>query len=226
MPITPLHRWDLTPAEAVQLQRELASQVEVRTPLTDFNLVAGADISYNRFDPTMYASVIVYRISDGEVVEVRDAVSRTEFPYIPGLLSFREGPSLLQAFAKLTTTPDAVMIDGQGIAHPRRLGIASHLGLWLGIPTIGCAKGLLTGKYKDLGERAGSLAPLMAKDEQVGYAVRTKSRVTPVFVSAGHRIDLASAVRVILATARGYRIPEPTRRAHLRVNELRRSASC
>jgi deoxyribonuclease V len=142
------------------------------------------------------------------------------------LLSFREAPALLKAFAKLQSQPDVVMIDGHGIAHPRRLGIASHIGLWLQVPCIGCAKSRLTGKYKEPGLKAGSITPLMDRDEQIGSIVRTKTKVKPVFVSPGNLIDMASSVRVVLETTRGYRIPEPTRLAHLRVNELRRQATC
>lgn len=220
------HPWDLEISEAVQLQRELAKEIDTRQPLTKWDLVAGADISYNRFDPTFYASVIVYRLADGAIVETQDETDLASFPYVPGLLSFREAPALLKAFAKLKTRPDVVMIDGQGIAHPRRLGIASHIGLWLEVPCIGCAKSRLTGKMKEPSLKAGSIAPLMDRDEQIGAIVRTKTKVKPVFVSPGHLIDMASSVRVVLETTRGYRIPEPTRQAHLRVNELRRQASC
>jgi deoxyribonuclease V len=223
MRITPLHPWDLEPAKAVTLQRELAGQVDVRTPLTHCELVAGADVSYARFSNRFFAGVVVVRLSDGETVEKQGAVRETPFPYIPGLLSFREAPALLEAFARLETVPDAVMFDGQGIAHPRRLGIASHLGLWLGLPTIGCAKSLLVGKFRDPGLKAGSVSPLVVGGEVVGNVVRTKDAVKPVYVSAGHRIDLPSAVKVVLESCRGYRLPEPTRRAHLYVNELRRA---
>lgn len=222
MQVATLHSWKLTPTEAVQLQLELARHVDVRTPLAEWRLVAGADISYNRFNPTFFASVIVWRPSDGAIVDHADVVRQAAFPYVPGLLSFREGPALLEAFAKLRTEPDVIMMDGQGIAHPRRLGIASHIGLWLNLPTIGCAKSRLCGTFEEPGDAPGSLAPLKHKGEQVGYVVRTKRRVKPLFVSAGHRIDLTSAVRLVLETTRGYRLPEPTRLAHLRVNELRR----
>lgn len=221
MNINPLHEWDLAPDAAVALQRTLAGRIDVRTPLRKAELIAGADISYDIDSPTFYASVIVMR-PDGTLVEAQDATAQAPFPYIPGLLSFREIPALLGAFAKLRTVPDVVMYDGQGIAHPRRLGIASHLGLFLDVPCFGCAKSRLWGRFKEPGEKAGSLAPLMDGDEQIGYVVRTKDRVKPVFVSAGHKIDLAGAVRVTLATSHGYRIPEPTRQAHLRVNRLRR----
>ncbi len=226
MKIHPLHSWDLTPTEAVALQKELAGQVDVRTPLTHCELIAGADVSYNRFSSTFYAAVVVLRLDDATIVETQGAVGEVTFPYVPGLLSFREAPIVLEAFAKVTSAPDAVMLDGQGIAHPRRLGLAAHVGLWLRKPCLGCAKSRLTGhlKAEDLGKQAGSLAPLVAGGEVVGDAVRTKNNVQPVYVSAGHLIDLPSAVRLVLASCRGYRIPEPTRQAHLHVNALRRQA--
>jgi deoxyribonuclease V len=223
MNIQPLHRWDLDPTEAVALQRELAGRVETHTPLVPCKLVAGADVSYNRFSPIFYAAVVVLRTDDWTVVEEQGAVRESPFPYIPGLLSFREAPVLLEAFAKLETVPDAVMCDGQGIAHPRRLGLASHVGLWLDLPCVGCAKSLLTGKYKEPGKKASSLAPLVDRGEVVGDVVRTKDNVKPLFVSAGHKIDLPSAVRLVLEACQGYRLPEPTRQAHLHVNALRRA---
>ncbi len=223
MQIHPLHSWDLDPAAAVALQRELAGRVEVRTPLTRWSLIAGADVSYNRFSNIFHAGVVVLRLPDFTVVEEQAAVQESTFPYIPGLLSFREIPVLLAAFAKVQSEPDVVMLDGQGIAHPRRLGLASHAGLWLERPCVGCAKSVLTGHFKDPASAPGSVAPLVADKETVGYAVRTKRGTQPVFVSAGHRIDLASAVRVVLDCCRGYRLPEPTRLAHLYVNERRRA---
>jgi deoxyribonuclease V len=222
MKIHSLHSWNLTAAEAIALQGELASRVDVRTPLTRCELIAGADVSYNRFSSTFYASVVVLRYDDCSIVETQEAVQEVTFPYVPGLLSFREAPVLLEAFAKVKAEPDAVMFDGQGIAHPRRLGLASHVGLWLERPSVGCAKSRLTGRFKEPDRKAGSLAPLVADGEVVGDVVRTKDGVQPVYVSAGHRIDLPSAVRLVLATCRGYRLPEPTRQAHLHVNALRR----
>ncbi len=226
MKIKKLHSWDLTPREAVQLQRQLADRVETRMPLSKWRLVASADISYNRFDPVFYATALVYDVKTGDVVEVSNAVRRGTFPYVPGLLSFREAPALLEAFAGIQTMPDVVLIDGHGLAHPRHIGIATHLGLWLGVPTVGCAKTRLCGTYKEPGQRVGAMAPLMYRGEQVGSLVRTKKSVKPVFVSVGNRIDLASAIRVVLGTTKGYRLPEPARLAHLRVNDLRRRSSC
>jgi deoxyribonuclease V len=222
MKIPSLHSWDLSPTQAVALQRELAGRVVTNTPLRSCKLIAGADCSYNRFSPTMYAGVIMLRAKDLTVVERTGAVDQTTFPYVPGLLSFREIPVLLKAFAKLEHTPDLVVYDGQGFAHPRRVGIASHLGLCLGLPVVGCAKTRLVGSFEEPGREAGCSSPLIDRDELIGRVVRTKTGVKPLFVSVGHLIDIDSAVHWVLATAKQHRLPEPTRLAHLFVNQLRR----
>jgi deoxyribonuclease V len=147
------------------------------------------------------------------------------FPYVPGLLSFRECPAVLRAWEKLRVIPDCIMCDGQGIAHPRRFGIASHLGVWLDIPAIGCAKSLLVGTYEEPGVKRGSFLPLVHRKEQVGVILRTKDNTGPVFVSQGHKISLRQAIEIVLACGTKYRIPEPTRRAHLVVNAMRRQAN-
>jgi deoxyribonuclease V len=219
-----LHSWSLSQADAVALQKRLAASVEVDTPLGDYELVAGADVSYDRFSPVLHAAVVVLRRGDWEVRDVAGAVGESDFPYVPGLLSFREAPVLLRAFAALRRRPDVVMIDGQGVAHPRCLGIASHVGLWLGLPTVGCAKSRLTGRHDEPGPEPGDRAPLVHRGEVVGAVLRTKARANPLYVSAGHRVDLAGSVRLVLESLRGYRLPEPTRQAHLHVNELRRRA--
>jgi deoxyribonuclease V len=224
MDLPTLHAWTLTPTEAIALQKQLAEQVDTGTALDGCELVAGADVSYNRFSPTFYAVVLVLQRSDWSIVDTQCAVGVSPFPYIPGLLSFREAPILLDAFAKLRHRPDVVMIDGQGVAHPRRCGIASHLGLWLGVPTIGCAKTRYVGEYDEPGPNPGDTSPLRDRDEIIGSVVRTKVRTRPLFISSGHRIDLPSSVRLVLEACRGYRQPEPTRLAHLHVNELRRKA--
>jgi deoxyribonuclease V len=222
MDLLKLHAWDLDQAAAVALQKRLAARVDTSTPVGDVQRVAGADVSYNRFSPIFYAVVLVLDARDWSVVEEQSAVGESPFPYIPGLLSFREAPVLLEAFAKVQRRPDVVMVDGQGIAHPRRLGIASHLGLWLDVPTIGCGKTRLTGRYDEPGPNAGDTSPLLDRGEVIGSVVRTKARTNPLFVSPGHKIDLASSVRLVLEACRGYRLPEPTRLAHLHVNEVRR----
>ncbi len=221
MDIPPLHSWNLTPTAAVALQRQLATKIDIKTPLDRCELIAGADVSYNRFSPICYAAVVVLRADDMSMVESQHVVARSTFPYIPGLLSFREIPIVLQAFAKLRHRPDVVMCDGQGFAHPRRLGLACHLGLWLDLPTIGCAKSRLIGTHREPGQKSGSRTPLRDGNDVIGSVVRTKLNVKPLYVSAGHLIDLASAVRLVLKSCRGYRLPEPTRQAHLRVNEVR-----
>lgn len=225
MHIDPLHSWDLRRDEAAALQKKLATQVNVRVPLTHCETVAGADVSYNRRSTTFYAAVVVLRRSDWTVIETQSAVGENAFPYIPGLLSFREAPILLEAFAKVQTPLGAVMCDGQGIAHQRRLGIASHLGLWLNVPTIGCGKSRLVGSFTEPGPNPGDQSPLQIGDEVIGAVLRTKARTKPMFVSPGHLIDLPSAVALVLEACHGYRQPEPTRQAHLKVNEIRRAAN-
>lgn len=215
------HDWNLTPSDAIALQQQLRSLVRL-TPLTrEPETIGGADVSFNRFSDTVYTGVVVLRLSDLVVIDSASMRGTATFPYISGLLSFREIPTLLEAWEKLQTKPDVLMLDGQGIAHPRRFGIACHTGVLLEIPTIGCAKSLLTGRYKELSEEAGSQAPLLDRSEQVGVAVRTKRRVNPVFVSPGHLIDQAGAVDLVLRSTSRYRQPEPTRQAHLLVNRLR-----
>jgi deoxyribonuclease V len=222
MRVPTLHAWNLTPKEAVALQRRLAGQILADAPLASCDLIAGADISYNLYSRTVYAGVVVLRASDLSLVERKGVVAESPFPYIPGLLSFREAPIVIQVFRILETTPDVVMCDGQGTAHPRRLGVAAHLGLWLNLPCFGCAKSRLCGEFEEPADEAGARSPLNDRGEVVGSVVRTKKRTKPVFVSTGHRIDLDSSVHWTLATGRGYRIPEPTRQAHLYVNALRR----
>jgi len=226
MKIRSLHPWELSPTEAIALQRRLADQVDTRTPLTCCQRIAGADISYDRFSNVFYAGVVVLNMEDLTVIETQGVMRETAFPYIPGLLSFRETPPLLEAFANLKCEPDLVMIDGHGYSHPRRCGYASHVGLWLDRPCIGCAKTRLIGTYEEPGRKAGCVSPLQDHDEVIGQVVRTKTGIKPVFVSVGHKIDLHGAVDLVLATCRGYRIPEPTRQAHLHVNTLRREAAC
>ncbi|HEX8128850.1 MAG TPA: deoxyribonuclease V [Pyrinomonadaceae bacterium] len=220
-----LHDWKMTPREAVELQKRMREQVRVE-PHTGGKIetVAGADISFNKFSPVIYTGIVVLRLPSLEVVEEVGVVGETQFPYVPGLLSFREAPSVLEAWSKLKTEPDAVMFDGQGIAHPRRVGIASHVGLFLNRPTLGCAKSVLVGTHEELAEERGSWQPLVdpKNGETVGAALRTKTRVQPIYVSPGHLIDLAGAIELTLATDGGYRQPEPTRRAHHLVNALRR----
>ncbi len=223
------HAWNVSPTEAVAMQHTLRDRV-VLQPLPDHvQLVAGTDISYNRFSDVVSAAIVVLRLPELEVVTTSGIVSTLKFPYIPGLLSFREAPPLLEAWERLSIRPDVVMLDGQGIAHPRRLGIASHFGLLIDLPTVGCAKSVLVGKYDEPAAQAGSWSPMIHRGETIGAALRTKNRVKPVYISPGHLADLPSAVELTLQCVRGYatgrskyRIPEPTRLAHLLVNAMRR----
>jgi deoxyribonuclease V len=217
-----LHDWEMTPREAVELQKSLRERVRLRPLTKKIRTIAGADISFNKFETTVYAGIVVLQLPTLEIIEEVGVVSETKFPYVPGLLSFRESPSVLEAWAKLKTEPDAVMFDGQGIAHPRRVGIASHVGLLINRPTLGCAKSVLVGKYEEPEKERGSWTEMVDKGEVVGAAVRTKTNVQPIFVSPGHLIDLEGAIGLTLAADGGYRQPEPTRRAHLLVNALRR----
>ena len=210
------HRWDVSPAEAVAIQRDLAARV-VESPVEATlgrapQTVAGLDVSIR--GDLAQAAIVVVDLATMETVD--EAVVRADvpFPYISGLLSFREVPVLLPALAALRVRPDVLMLDAQGRAHPRRLGLASHLGAMLDVPTLGVAKTLYVGTFEDLGEERGSTAPLVHRGEVVGAAVRTRARVSPVYVSVGHRMTLGEAVALALATGGGTRIPEPTRRAH------------
>jgi deoxyribonuclease V len=223
MPPAPPHPWDLTPAAARSLQAELAGAVDTSTPLGPWRILAAADVSFNRGSDVLYAAVVVVAAGTFEVVEKVGLEAPARFPYVPGLLSFREAPALLEAFDRLKSRPDVVLCDGQGIAHPRRLGIASHLGLCLDLPTVGCAKSRLSGKYHEPGPDRGDRSPLVDKGEVIGAVLRTRPRVAPLFVSPGHRCDLESAVGLVLATTGKLRLPIPARMAHEYVNEVRRS---
>jgi deoxyribonuclease V len=217
-----LHDWPETPREAVELQKSLRESVRLVPLERPIETIAGADISFNKFSEIVYAGIVVLRLPSLEIVEEVGVVSETRFPYVPGLLSFRESPSVLEAWSKLKTEPDAVMFDGQGIAHPRRVGIASHVGLMINRPTLGCAKSVLVGKFEEPHEERGSWSEMFDKGEVVGAAVRTKTKVQPIYVSPGHLIDVKGAIELTLQSDGGYRQPEPTRRAHLLVNALRR----
>ncbi len=221
MHIPQLHDWPATEAEAVAVQAALAGRVDTSAPLESFETVAGCDIAYHLTEPRLFAAVVVLRANDLAVVEESAVERAVNFPYVPGLLSFREIPALLAAFAQLRQPPDVVMLDGQGIAHPRRFGLACHLGLWLNRPCVGCAKSWLAGDYAAPGPAAGAYSPLTVNGSEVGAVVRSAAGAKPVYVSPGHRIDVPSATAVVRATLSGYRHPAPTRAAHMAANRLR-----
>ena len=215
-----LHSWQVTPTEARIIQTQLRSEIiETRLP-NNLKLVAGADISYDRDSDILYAAIVVLELPDLQIIEIATAVTEVNFPYIPGLLSFREGPAVLKAWGKLEYDPDVVIFDGHGLAHPRRFGLACHLGLWLDIPAIGCAKSRLIGNPAEPGQERGAKALLMAGEENIGVVLRTRTAVKPVFVSTGHKIYLKEATELVLHCTKGYRLPETTRQAHLVVNRL------
>jgi deoxyribonuclease V len=207
-----LNRWDVVAAEAEAIQRELAPFVIRTGDPQEVHLVAGIDVALP--EGQARAAIVVDSLPDLKPVEIATAVCSITFPYVPGLLSFREAPTIIAALEKLTHQPDLVIVDGQGIAHPRHLGIASHLGLLLDRPTIGCAKSLLTGRHGVVGDQPGDWAPIEYQREVIGAALRTRVGVSPVYVSIGHRISLAAAIHWVLACCRGYRLPEPQRQAH------------
>ena len=222
MPIS--HPWDLDPGQARILQAELAARVDTSSPLGPWKTLAAADVSFDRGGETLFAAVVVVEAETFAVIERAGVAAPAAFPYVPGLLSFREAPALLEAFGQLKARPDVVLCDGQGIAHPRRLGIASHLGLWLDLPTVGCAKSRLCGTYPEPGPGRGDRSPLLDKGEVIGSVLRTRDRVAPLFVSPGHRCDIEGAVGLVLATTRKLRLPIPARLAHDYVNEIRRAS--
>lgn len=214
MKINALHEWNLSPAEAVQLQKQLAFEVVAEDRFEKpIKTVAGIDLGYDAANDTSRAVVVVLSFPELELLESAEALLPIQFPYIPGMLSFRETPVAVKALEKLTLTPDVILCDGQGLAHPRRFGIACHIGLIADVPAIGVAKSLLVGKFENLGETRGSVAPLVHKNEQVGVALRTKDKVQPVFVSVGHKISLETATDIVLQCAPKYRLPETTRLA-------------
>lgn len=214
-----------TPKEAIEIQKKLASKVIKENRITNIKYVAGFDISNEAFKPQspLYAAIVVLSFPELEIVETASYSQTTKFPYIPGLLAFRESPPIIKALEKLKTKPDVIIADGHGIAHPRSLGIASHVGVLTGYPTIGCAKSILVGtSEKSLPQKKGSQVHLVWHEEIIGNVLRTKDSVAPIYVSIGHKITLEKATEIVLACAKKYRMPEPTRLAHQYANQLRK----
>ena len=215
MKVRILHSWNMNPAEARDLQTQLAPLVSGTSAIAeDVRYVAGTDISGPNPDGTVRAAVVVLSYPDLEVAEVSVVEGRPNFPYVPGLLSFRETPVLIEALEKLVLDPDILIIDGHGLAHPRRFGIACHIGVLADVPTIGCAKSRLTGEHGPLGSDASSQVELIDRGAPIGMVVRTRRNVSPIYVSVGHKVDLASAVGWVTACCRSTRLPETTRLAH------------
>ena len=223
------HRWDITPAEAIALQAELAPRV-IEAPLAGpVRTVAGVDCAFReagrrgfRTGRTVLAAAVLLDARTMERIAAAHVIQPCHFPYVPGLLSFREAPAAIAAVNRLPARPDLLLCDGQGVAHPRGLGLASHVGLWLEVPTIGVAKSRLCGEHRPPGARRGCRTQLRLDGRVVGAVVRTRTGVRPLFVSVGHRVTLVEAVRWTLRCGRGVRLPEPTRRAHQAVTALKR----
>jgi deoxyribonuclease V len=219
MLIERLHPWGINVQDAMEIQRQLAGRILQHNTILTPRLIAGLDVSVNKNNEAVAAAVVL-NYPELNVVETAIARGKVCFPYIPGLLSFREVPLTLEACEKLNTVPDLVMVDGQGIAHPRHFGLASHLGLFLNTPTIGCAKSHLFGQFKAPGVLQGDFDDIIGDQGSIiGAAIRTKTRVKPLFISVGHKINLASAIYWVLQCCRGYRLPEPARLAHLATRE-------
>jgi deoxyribonuclease V len=225
-----LHEWDLSYAEARRVQTELAGRVQIVSLRNQPRFIAGLDCTFSRDGRRIFAAAVLLEVVGAglemgsfelRLVETVSAERETAFPYIPGLLSFREAPVCLEAAGRLGREPDLYVIDGQGLAHPRRFGLACHLGLFFDRPTIGCAKSRLIGTFDEPGEEKGAWSPLRDGGEVIGAVVRTRRRVKPIFVSVGHRCLLEDAIRISLACTKRYRIPEPTRLAHQAVSRLR-----
>ena len=215
MRVGKLHDWTVSTSEAIQIQKNLATLIEPSCATLNPRLIAGLDVAITDKNQAK-AAVVVLKYPELKLIETAVVEGRVTFPYIPGLLSFREVPLTLQACEKIQLQPDLVFVDGQGIAHPRRMGLASHLGLFLDIPTIGCAKSYLYGDYQPPPKAAASYSYITgSQGEKIGAVVRTKSDVKPLFVSVGHKIDLSSAIHWVLQCCRAHRLPEPTRIAHL-----------
>jgi len=218
-----LHSWEVSPQEAIKIQKDLKSNISLKKSFNKIDKIAGVDVSY--YQNKMIAGVIIFKFPNLKIIERQSFVASINFPYIPGLLTFREGPGILSAFKKIKNEPDIILFDGQGIAHPRRMGIATHLGLFLGKPTIGCAKSRLSGKYTSIGEQKGDYTLLKEGEEVLGAVLRTRRRVKPVFISPGYKIDLLNSIAIILKCIVKYRLPVPVREAHIFVNQIRNDFS-
>lgn len=217
------HSWDLTPKAAIQLQRQLAHKVSEVPLEKEVRRVVGIDCSYIKSRDLIVTAVVVLDAKNMRLLETARKVSGCTFPYVPGLLSFREAPAVIETIEELVSAPDLLLCDGQGLAHPRGMGLATHIGLWLNLPTIGVAKSRLCGEFRMPGARRGCNTRLLLGNKVIGRVVRTRTGVKPLFVSVGHRITLQESLRWTLKCTRGYRLPEPTRLAHHEVTKLRKA---
>ena len=209
-----LHSWNVSVEEAIQIQEALKDRIILKKTFSKVRTMGGGDVAYSKNENRLFGAIVILSFPDMEILDMATADGKIPFPYIPTLLSFREGPILIKTFQRLKIKPNIMIFDGQGIAHPRGMGLASHIGLWLNLPSIGCAKtGLLDG-FISPGPSKGSYEWIRREGKKVGAVLRTKEKVKPLFVSPGHRIDLLTSIQLLLESCRGFRIPEPLRKAH------------
>lgn len=218
-----LHAWDLSTREAADLQKTLAPLVRIQPLPSRFKVIGASDISYSRHSETLIAVIVSFAWPSLTQIESACHVCKATFPYVPGMLAFREAPPLIEAYRKIGRKPDVLLCDGQGIAHPKRFGLAAHLGLYLGIPTIGCAKSKLCGEHENVTLRKGFSKPLIYNGEQVGLVFCSRDGVKPIYISPGHLADFASSKRIVSRCLRRFRVPEPLRVAHIEANRIRNS---
>lgn len=209
-----LHSWDVDPKKAAEIQESLKDQISLKKTFKKVASIGGADAAYSKKGDHLFGAIVILSFPELETLDIAVEEEKISFPYIPSLLSFREGPILLKTFSRLRIKPDVMIFDGHGIAHPRRFGLASHLGLWLNLPSIGCAKTPLSVHYSTPRTCKGSYELIRKEGMEVGAVLRTKENVKPLFISPGHRIDLFTSIQLILACCKGFRIPEPLRKAH------------
>ena len=216
-----LHKWDLSCAEARQLQLQLAQRVRFAAIKKIPKIIAGLDCAFSKDGKQIFAAAVVIKLPGFEVIETTTATRKVDFPYIPGLLSFREAPACIDAIEKLKNTPDCLIVDGQGFAHPRRFGIACHIGAIVDKPTVGCAKSRLIGTFDEPGRLKGNYSQRLDEKEPIGAVLRTRANVKPVFVSVGHKCKLDDAISIVLGCTTKYRLPEPSRLAHQLVGQAK-----
>jgi len=220
----PLHSWNISVEEAIQIQRALKRRIILKKTFSKIKTIGGGDVAYSKSEDLLFGAIVVLSFPDMEILDTATSDGKIPFPYIPTLLSFREGPVLTKTFLRLKIKPDVMIFDGQGIAHPRGMGLASHMGLWFNLPSIGCAKTPLLDQFISPGPSRGSFNWIRREGKKVGAVLRTKDNVKPLFVSPGHRIDLMTSIHLILESCKGFRIPEPLRKAHQASRNMLQSA--
>jgi deoxyribonuclease V len=222
----PLHSWNVSVEEAVRIQETLRDRIILKNTSLKVRTIGGGDVAYSKNESLLFGAIVVLSFPDMEILGTATCDGKIPFPYIPTLLSFREGPILIKTFQKLKMRPDVMIFDGHGIAHPRGMGLASHMGLWFDLPSIGCAKTPLLDGFVSPGPFKGSFEWVRKERKKVGAVFRTKEKVKPLFISPGNRIDLMTSIQLILGSCRGFRFPEPIRKAHQITREILHRAKC